>query len=114
MMTPAEIIKMAQADRDVCKVVTAAGITINPEPEAPPNRPGLRWIPHQAVAGGPIAWVESEYDPSMLGTTETPIRYEPGVTLWPNYFYILDGAKKVWTGEQCIGAAWDDERFAAI
>lgn len=114
MMSPDEIIKMVKADRKVCEIVNAAGITIDPKPGTPPNRPGLHWVPRQIIAGGPITWVESEYDPAMLGTTETPIQYESGVTLLPNYFYVFGTVKKVWTGDQCTGAEWNDPRFVEI
>lgn len=114
MLKPEEIIERVLADRKVCRIVSDAGITIAPEPESPPNRPGLKWIPHQLDAGGPITWIESEYDPSMPGTTETPILYETGIEVCPNYFYIFEGVKKVWTGERGTAPAWNDERFAEV
>ena len=54
MLTPDEIIAFAKADRETCRVVSAAGITIDPEPSAPPSRPGYNWIPKQISAGGAI------------------------------------------------------------
>lgn len=114
MLNPDEIIEKVKADRTTCEIVAAAGITISPEPEAPPNRPGLSWVPHQAKAGGPITWIESEYDPTLPGTAETPIPYQQGETVYPNYFYTLDGVKKVWTGERGSGPAWDDDRFVEM
>lgn len=114
MLRPDEIVEKAKADRATCKIVAAAGITFSPEPEAPPVRPGLSWIPHQAQAGGPITWVESEYDPTLPGTTENPIPYELGLEVYPNYFYVLSGVKKVWTGEAEPAPAWDNERFVEI
>lgn len=112
MLTPDEIIAYAKADRKMCRVVSAAGITIDPEPSAPPSRPGYSWIPRQLSAGGSIMWVESEYQPTMPGTAETPISYITGLTVYPNYYYTLDGVRKVWTGDETTAPAWDDERFA--
>lgn len=114
MLKAEEIIEKVKADRETCRIVAAAGITVKPEPKAPPNRPGLRWVPHQAQAGGLITWVESVYDPTLPGTTETPIPYQQSETVYPNYFYTLDGVKKVWTGEQEPAPAWEDDRFVEI
>lgn len=114
MLKPEEIVEKVKVDRAMCRIVSAAGITISPEPEAPPNRPGLSWIPHQATAGGPITWIESEYDASLPGTTENPIGFAEGLTVYPNYFYTLDGVKKVWTGQQDSAPAWNDDRFVEI
>lgn len=103
--------KAVAAQRKVCEIVTACGITIDPEPEHPPDRPGLTWVPTQAIAGGPITWVESEYDPTLPGTAETPLEFKPGATVYPNYYYTLGGVRKVWTGEITTGPEWEDERF---
>lgn len=111
MLTAEEIVAKAKADRAVCRTVAAAGITVEAEPNTPPDRPGLTWVPHQAVAGGPITWVESEYDPNLPGTKETPLEYKPGATAYPNYYYTLDGVRKVWTGDVTTGPAWEDIRF---
>lgn len=99
------------AQREVYDVVQQLGITIDTRPSAPPDRPGLTWVPHQAVAGGNISWVESEYDPTLPGTKETPLEYKPGATVYPNYYYALDGVRKVWTGEVTTGPAWEDSQF---
>ena len=114
MLTPDEIIAFAKAGRETCRVVSAAGITIDPEPSTPPSRPGYSWIPKQISAGGAIMWVESEYDSTMPGTKETPIPYTSGLTVYPNYYYVLDGVRKVWTGEATVSPAWDDERFTEM
>lgn len=111
MLSNDEIIARAKADRATCKTVAAAGITIDPEPQHPPDRPGLTWIPTQATAGGPITWTESEYDPNLPGTAETPIVYKSGLTAYPNYYYTNEGVRKVWTGEVTENPSWDDDRF---
>lgn len=103
--------KRVAADREVVAIVQAAGITIESRPDAPPDRPRLTWIPYQAKAGGPITWTESEYDPALPGTAETPLEYKPGATVYPNYYYTLDGVRKVWTGEVADAPSWGDERF---
>lgn len=115
MLTPDKIIACAKADRETCRIVSAAGITIDPEPSAPPSRPGYRWVPKQLTAGGSIAWTESEYDSAMPGTRESPIPYAADLTVYPNYYYVLDGVRKVWTGfDAADSPAWDDIRFAEM
>lgn len=114
MLKPEEIVEKVKADRATCRIVAAAGITIKPEPESPPSRPGYSWIPKQISAGGAIMWVESEYDSTMPGTKETPILYTARLTVYPNYYYVLDGVRKVWTGDETTTHTWDDERFAEM
>lgn len=114
MLSNEEIVARAKADRATCKTVAACGITIDPEPQHPPDRPGLTWIPTQATAGGPITWTESEYDPTLPGTKETPLEFKAGATVYPNYYYTRDGVRKVWTGEITEGPEWDDERFVTF
>ena len=114
MLKPDEIIEKVKADRATCRIVAEAGITISPEPETLPNRPGLRWIPHQTRAGGAITWIESEYDASLPGTSENPIAFEAGMTVYPNYFYTLDGVRKVWAGVAVATPEWTDERFEEL
>lgn len=100
------------AQREAYEVVKQLGITIASKPSAPPDRPGLTWIPYQAQAGGPISWVESEYDPTLPGTVENPIKFTKELTVYPNYYYILDGVRKVWMAtESYIDPDWEDERF---
>lgn len=111
MLTAEEIVAKAKADRAVCRTVAAVGITLEAEPSAPPDRPGLNWVPHQLTAGGPITWVESEYDPTLPGTRVTPIVFKPRATVYPNYYYTLDGVRKVWTGEIVSSPSWKDSRF---
>lgn len=111
MLRAEEIVERVKADRATCKIVAEAGITIEAEPESPPNRPGMKWIPHQAKAGGAITWIESEYDATLPGTSENPIAFEAGMTVYPNYFYTLGGVRKVWAGVAEAEPDWDDERF---
>lgn len=114
MLTPDEIIACAKADRETCRIVSQAGITIDTKPAAPPSRPGYSWVPKQLSAGGTIMWVESDYNPAMPGTKETPIPYVAGLTVYPNYYYTLNGVRKVWTGDEAVSPAWDNERFAEM
>lgn len=100
------------AQREVYDVVKQLGITIDAKPSTPPDRPGLTWIPYQGKACGPISWVESEYDPLLPGTKETPIEYTEGLTAYPNYYYIFDCVRKVWMdAESCVNPSWEDDRF---
>ena len=50
----------------------------------------------------------------MPGTRETPIAFETGLTVYPNYFYTLDGVTKVWTGDITVNPDWGDIWFAEI
>lgn len=111
MLKPEEIVEKVKADRATCRIVAAAGITIKPEPMAPPTRPGYTWIPYQTRAGVAITWIESEYDASLPGTSENPIAFEAGMTVYPNYFYTLGGVRKVWAGVEEAAPEWEDERF---
>lgn len=111
MLKPDEIIEKVKADRATCRIVAEAGITIKPEPVAPPNRPGMKWIPHKIRAGGAITWIESEYDATLPGTSENPIAFEAGMTVYPNYFYMLGGVRKVWAGVAEAVPEWTDARF---
>lgn len=107
--------KAVAADRKVAEIVKAVGLEIADRPMAPPNRPGYSWIPHLSTTSKTISWVESEYDPTLPGTAENPIPYEADMTVYPNYYYIFDGVRKVWMdAESCIEPEWDDERFAEI
>lgn len=114
MLTAEQIIAYAKADRATCETVAAAGITVEDKPASPPSRPGYKWIPKQLTAGGSIMWMESEYDSTMPGTKETPIAYADGLTVYPNYYYTLDGVRKVWMGAVTTGPEWDDENFVEI
>lgn len=111
MLTNEEIVARAKADRAICRTLTTAGIAVDPEPQSPPDRPGLKWIPHQSVAGGPISWIESEYDSTLPGTSENPIEFVEGMTVYPNYYYTLDGVRKVWFAADSATPAWDDGNF---
>lgn len=103
--------RQVAADREVVAIVQAAGITIDTKPDTPPARTGLNWIPYQAKAGGSISWTESEYDPTLPGTAETPIPFEDGLTVYPNYYYTRDGMRKVWIGAESAAPEWDDDNF---
>lgn len=103
--------KQIKADREIVEVVTAAGVTIEAKPAAPPNRPGYKWIPKQLTASGSIMWVESEYDSTIPGTKEMPIPYIEGLTVCPNYYYVLDSVRKVWMGKITVSPAWGSENF---
>lgn len=100
------------AAREVQGIVKAVGLTINERPQSPPNRPGYTWEPYLSTTSKLISWVESEYDPTLPGTEENPIKYADGITPLPNYYYTLDRVRKVWTdSEICVDPDWDDERF---
>lgn len=106
------IVAKVLEDHYARRTMDAAGIIINEEPNTPPDRPGLIWVPKQLVANGPITWIESEYDATLPGTSENPIVFKYGCTVYPNYYYILNGVRKVWTGDEIVvNPAWEDENF---
>lgn len=78
--------------KTVSDTIAEVGITIEDKPTDMPSRPGFKWIPHQAVAGGSIAWVEAESE-DKSGTADEPITFVSGMAVYPNYYYT-DGEKR--------------------
>lgn len=78
--------------KNTSDIVSEAGITIEDKPTDMPSRPGYKWAPHQSVAGGSIAWIETESD-DKTGTADEPIVFASGMAVYPNYYYT-DGAKR--------------------
>lgn len=76
----------------IVDVVTEVGITIEKKPMDIPSRPGHKWTPYQAIAGGSITWIEDESD-DKSGTVEQPIPFVSGMEVWPNYYYT-DGTTR--------------------
>ena len=88
-----EAIKVAiRADKKTIAVVEEVGITIEDKPSIVTPRPGFKWVPHQAKAGGVITWI-SEADPNAEGTAEKPITFKVGMEVYPSYYYT-DGVKR--------------------
>lgn len=93
-------------------IIAEAGITIEDKPLDMPSRPGYKWMPHQSVAGGSIAWVEAESE-DKSGTAEQPIVFTPGMAVYPNYYYT-DGTTRyvclqAGTPEELTEGAWFTE-----
>ena len=78
--------------KSVSDTIAECGITIEDKPAEMPSRPGYKWVPHQAVAGGSIAWIEAESE-DKSGTADQPITFVSGMSVHPNYFYT-DGEKR--------------------
>lgn len=78
--------------KTVSDTIAECGITIEDKPAEVPSRPGYKWVPHQAVAGGSIAWIEAESE-DKTGTADMPIAFVPGMSVYPNYYYT-DGKKR--------------------
>ncbi len=78
--------------KTVSDTIAEVGITIEDKPTDMPSRPGYKWTPYQATAGGSITWVESESE-DKSGTAEQPITFVPGMSVYPNYYYT-DGTKR--------------------
>lgn len=80
------------AIKGIVAVVEAVGITVEDKPTEMPSRPGYQWVPHQAQAGGPITWIESESE-DKRGTADQPIFFTAGMEVWPNWYYT-DGTTR--------------------
>ncbi len=98
--------------KTVSDTIAEAGITIEDKPADMPSRPGYKWAPYQATAGGSITWVESESE-DKTGTAEQPITFVPGVAVYPNYYYT-DGTTRyvclqAGTPEELTEGAWFTE-----
>ncbi len=78
--------------KTVSDTIAEVGITIEDKPAEMPPRPGYKWTPYQATAGGSITWVESESE-DKSGTADEPITFVSGMSVYPNYFYT-DGEKR--------------------
>lgn len=98
--------------KNTSDIIAEAGITIEDKPAEMPSRPGYKWVPHQAVAGGSIAWIEAESD-DKTGTAEQPIPFISGMAVYPNYYYT-DGTTRyvclqAGTPEEIAEGAWFTE-----
>jgi hypothetical protein len=51
---------------------------------------------------------------NSAGTAENPLAWKDSMTPYPNFHYVRDGVRKVWTGENSEIPNWDDERFVAF
>ena len=78
--------------KTVSDTIAEVGITIEEKPTDMPSRPGYKWVPHQAAAGGAITWIETESE-DKTGTADQPITFTPGMTVYPNYYYT-DGTTR--------------------
>lgn len=88
-----EAIKTAiRADKTTIAIVEEVGITIEDKPSIVTPRPGYKWVPTQTTAKGSITWIE-EVDPNAEGTTDKPITFVTGMTVYENYYYT-DGQKR--------------------
>lgn len=82
-----DAIKVAiRNDKNILAVIKEVGITIEDKPSIATPRPGYKWVPYQAQAGGVITWIE-EKDPEGKGTANSPIMFAVGMEVYENYFY---------------------------
>ena len=77
---------------ELIATINEVGITIEDKPSIATPRPGYKWVPYQAQAGGVITWIE-EADPTAEGTADKPITFKVGMEVNVNYYYT-DGVKK--------------------
>lgn len=78
--------------KTVSDTIAEVGITIEDKPADMPSRPGYKWAPYQATAGGSITWIETESE-DKSGTADEPITFVAGMSVYPNYYYT-DGVKR--------------------
>ena len=78
--------------KTVSDTIAEVGITIEDKPADMSSRPGYKWMPHQAAAGGAITWIETESE-DKTGTADQPITFTPSMTVYPNYYYT-DGTTR--------------------
>lgn len=78
--------------KSVVDAVAQCGITVESKPVDLPSRPGYEWKPYQALAGGPISWIESESE-DKSGTADFPIAFAAGMKVYQNYYYT-DGTTR--------------------
>lgn len=72
--------------KEKINIYNECGIIISEKPSPVPSRPGYKWAPYQAIANGPITWVEEESE-DKAGTQDYPIAFVSGMQVYPNYWY---------------------------
>lgn len=81
-----QLINDIREKNNIINTIKEVGITIEDKPSIVTPRPGYKWVPYQATAGGAITWIEEE-DPKAKGTASNPIMFTAGMEVYENYFY---------------------------
>lgn len=97
------------AIRDGKMVERSGGITVTVEQS---DKLGYEW--HIYAVNKIVVRKEYVAQKEPVGTADNPIVWKDGATAYPNFCYIKDGVRKVWTGEAWDMPQWDDERFVEL
>ena len=105
-MTRDKLEKMKKSITDGRMVARAGGISVTVEQS---DKLGFDW---NVYSVNDIV-VRKDYvaQETPVGTADNPIVWKDGATAYPNFYYVKDGVRKVWTGENSEMPSWDDERF---
>lgn len=90
-------------------VERSGGITVTVEQS---DKLGYDW--HIYAVNRIVVRKEYVAQKEPVGTADNPIVWKDGATAYPNFCYIKDGVRKVWTGEAWDMPQWDDERFVEL
>ena len=106
MITTKKFLQLKDAIKDGRAVARAGGISVTVEQS---DKLGFDWNIY-SVNDVVVRkeYVEQEYP---VGTKDAPIIWKDGATAYPNFYYIKDGVRKVWTGAEPAMPSWDDENF---
>lgn len=105
-MTKDKLNQIKKSIMDGRMVAKAGGISVTVEQS---DKLGFNWNVY-AVNNIVVRkeYVEQEV---KVGTADSPIIWKDGMTAYPNFYYVKDSVRKVWTGENSEMPSWDDERF---
>ena len=105
-MTTAKLEKMKKSITDGRMVARAGGISKTVEQS---DKLGFDWNIYSVND----VVVRKDYvaQETTMGTADNPITWKDGATAYPNFYYVKDGVRKVWTGTDWAMPSWDDERF---
>ena len=106
-MTYDELLEKVKADHATAEQVNAAGGIREEVTQS--DKLGYDWHIYYV---NDIA-VRKDYVAQEVpyGTADNPIVWKEGMSLIPNAYYVHDGVRKVWMGDEGAIAAWDDENF---
>lgn len=105
-MTKDKLGKMKSAIRSGRMVEDAGGIAQRVEQS---DKLGFDW--KVTEVNGVVVRREYIEQETPVGTADNPIVWKVGMTAYPNFYYTLDGVRKVWTGEDAESPDWEDARF---
>jgi hypothetical protein len=109
MITTERFLQIKNAIKQGRAAARAGGITVTVEQS---DKLGYDW--HIYAVNRIVVRKEYVAQKEPVGTADNPIVWKDGATAYPNFCYIKDGVRKVWTGEAWDMPQWDDERFVEL